>query len=210
MSRRRSRIRKALAFGGVALLIAIAVAGFQGWRIVSAIVEAEKSVVVPLPTRNADVALGGAANSGALKPEITPGTAVISDEQSEAPEPTADDQVVIASTVTTTPVVNVTVNVSPTSNAGISPTPGASSTVAAGSSTSTPVPPSESSQLSPTPAIEQAPVPTPAPVLTSTPEAMPTIDTDGTGGPETTPEMAPVATATPQDAATPAPSTYDA
>ncbi|CAN5697145.1 hypothetical protein BH09CHL1_BH09CHL1_21660 [soil metagenome] len=208
MTRRRSRIRKALAFGGIALLIAIAVAGFQGWRIVSAIVEAEKSVVVPLPTRNADVALGGAANSGALKPEITPGTAVVSDEQSGAVVPTVDDQIVIPSTATTTPVVNVTVDVTPTSEAGITPTPGASSTVVAGSSASTPVPTIESSPPSPTPPIEQV-VPTPTGAVTSTPEALPTIDTDGTGGPETTPEMAPVATPSPQNAATPAPSTYD-
>ena len=46
--------------------------GIQGWKIVSALVETEQSVVVPLPTREADVELGGASKSGALPRQLRP------------------------------------------------------------------------------------------------------------------------------------------
>lgn len=204
MSRRRRRIRKALAFGGLVLFIAIAIAGFQGWRIVSAIVEAEKSVVVPLPTRNAGVELGGAANSDAAKPAITPEwmltPTVDSNEQAGAVDPSSTEQIVIPPSETTTPVVNVTVDVTPTSGVASTPTPDVTPTASADPSSPTPSTTTEAVTPTPTPEIEQAAVPTPG----DTPDVLPTIDTDGTGGPETTPEQAPVVTPSPEDAATPA------
>jgi polyisoprenyl-teichoic acid--peptidoglycan teichoic acid transferase len=54
------------------LFVAMIVIGIQGWRIVSALVEAERSVVVALPTRTSDYELGGAASSDADRPQITP------------------------------------------------------------------------------------------------------------------------------------------
>lgn len=189
MSRRRRRLRRALAFGGVVVFIAIVIAGFQGWRIVSAIVEAEKSVVVPLPTRNAGVELGGAANSNAAKPEITPGTAEPTDDQAASIDPEPTEQIVLAPEETPTPVINVTVAVTETPVSTPSPTP---------ESTAPPPPPTATqtaaAAVTPTPTapIVQASEPTP----TGTVEAVPTLDSDGTGGPDTTPESAPVVTPT--------------
>jgi LCP family protein required for cell wall assembly len=54
MSRRR-RVGLAL---GVVLLIAIVALGVQTWRVVSAIVDAERVAVVPLPTRENELAFG--------------------------------------------------------------------------------------------------------------------------------------------------------
>jgi LCP family protein required for cell wall assembly len=65
-------MKRALAIGGVIFAVAAVLIGIQGWKIVSALVETERSVVVPLPTREADVELGGASKSGALAPAITP------------------------------------------------------------------------------------------------------------------------------------------
>jgi len=65
-------LRRALAIGGVIFAIAAVLIGIQGWKIVSALVQTEQSVVVPLPTREANVPLGGASESGALAPAITP------------------------------------------------------------------------------------------------------------------------------------------
>src|SRR6478735_10637369 len=65
-------MKRALAIGAVVFAVAAVLIGIQGWKIVSALVETERSVVVPLPAREADVELGGASKSGALAPAITP------------------------------------------------------------------------------------------------------------------------------------------
>jgi LCP family protein required for cell wall assembly len=54
MSRRR---RVGLVLGGVLLLVVVAL-GVQTWRVVNAIVNAERVAVVPLPTREAELAFG--------------------------------------------------------------------------------------------------------------------------------------------------------
>lgn len=197
MSRRRRRIRRALAFGGVVVFIAVVIAGFQGWRIVSAIVEAERSVVVPLPTRNTGVELGGAANSNVAKPEITPGTAEPTDTQGAVNDQSPTEQVVVPSTETTTPVINVTVATTQTPAAGPSPTPASTEVPPS----ATPAQPAVAATNPPTstPRVEQAAVSAPS----ETAEAVPTLDSDGTGGPETTSEMAPVVTPTPEPTAPP-------
>jgi LCP family protein required for cell wall assembly len=197
ISRRRRRIRRALAFGGVVVFIAIVIAGFQGWRIVSAIVEAEKSVVVPLPTRSAGVELGGAANSDESMPQITPGTAEPSDEGAGVAPPTATVDVVIPPDETTTPIINVTV---PTTETGsIEPSPTSEATRAPVTPTSTSQPSTVESTPTPVPTIDVASLLTPAAGI----DAIATVDSDGTGGPDTTPEGAPVATSTPRPTVTP-------
>lgn len=194
--RRRRRLRRALGIGGVILIIAIGIVGFQGWKIVSALVQAEKAAVVPLPTRDADVALGGAMNSDA-DPGFTPSVNQTPPANTGAVNPAPTEQVVAPADQPTQPVINVTVESVPEAT-GTAPATG-TVTVSAPTPTAT-----ESSGLSP-------PTATVMPTATSGagPTVSPTIETDGTGGPETTPVQAPVATPTVPATATATVSTAD-
>jgi LCP family protein required for cell wall assembly len=179
-------MKRALAIGGVVFAVAAVLIGIQGWKIVSALVETEQSVVVPLPTREANVPLGGASKSGALAPAITP-------EHLVTPSATARS----ASSTSTEQNAQVVVTQAPrasTAEAGISPTkmPNVTVAVTPGHATVTPA-----SAPSPTETAEaQAQAAsindsTPTPSATSKASATVTeppqmIEEDATGGPDVT------------------------
>ncbi|MEA2530241.1 MAG: polyisoprenyl-teichoic acid--peptidoglycan teichoic acid transferase [Thermomicrobiales bacterium] len=73
MSRRR-RVGLVL---GVVLLLAVVALGVQTWRVVSAIVDAESVAIVPLPTREGEVAFG---NTKAMTPAATTTPAAVGTE----------------------------------------------------------------------------------------------------------------------------------
>src|SRR3954463_10318663 len=89
---RRRRMKRALAIGGVIFAVAAVLIGIQGWKIVSALVETERSVVVPLPTRESSVELGGASKSGAMAPAITPENLVTPTATASAISSTSTEQ----------------------------------------------------------------------------------------------------------------------
>ena len=188
-------MKRALAIGGVIFAVAVVLIGIQGWKIVSALVETEQSVVVPLPTREADVELGGASKSGALAPAITADylTTPTADTESAGAMPTEQRaQGVVtqppgASTaeagVSPTKMPNVTVAVTPghatvTSTTAPSPTETAESHVASIN---------DSTATSTTTARATAAATEPPQVL----------DEDATGGPDTTTAIAQPPSVTP-------------
>jgi LCP family protein required for cell wall assembly len=169
----------------VILVIALGVIGFQSWKIVSALVQAEKAAVVPLPTRNADVALGGAINND-VNPGFTPSANQTPPANTGAVNPTPTEQVIVPADQPTQPVINVTVESVPDATGTAPPTGTVTAVAPAPTATG-------SSGLSPPTATATA-----SSTATSSagPTVSPTIETDGTGGPETTPVQAPVATPT--------------
>jgi LCP family protein required for cell wall assembly len=175
-------MKRALAIGGVIFAVAAVLIGIQGWKIVSALVETEGNVVVPLPTREAGVELGGASKSGAQAPAITPEYLIT---------PTAT-----ASSVSSTPTeqsAQVVVTQPPrasTAEAGISPTkmPNVTVAVTPGHATVTPTvapSPSETAEAQVASINDPTPAPTSTPKATAT-EPPQVIEEDSTGGPDST------------------------
>jgi LCP family protein required for cell wall assembly len=190
-ARRRQTIRRIAAFGGLVLVVALIVIGIQGWKIVSALVEAERSVVVALPTRTSDYDLGGAANSGAQRPQVTPEYMITpsaeAGEPDDAPETATVDPIVLTPRATSPVMPNVTVEptaastgpaadegeLSPTATltgtgAGIAVAANATGTVAAGTGG---VVGAAVTGETPEPTLTPASTPTPEPSATSTPDA---------------------------------------
>lgn len=182
------------------ILIGLGIASYQGWQIVDAIFQAERSVVVPLPTRGSGVALGGASQSSNMRPEIVP---VSEDELTSTAETAATLNPDVLTPHPPTPSMpNVTVE--PTLPAlttiSSSPTSTAEPTAAATESPGvvstatiepTPVPTSEATS----PQIEVAAEAT----ATNTPAATeePTIEPSATIQPTVEPTIEPTATAEP-------------
>src|SRR5690242_19794172 len=83
-ARPNSRRRKVFAALLIVLIAMSAVGGVYAWRMVNAIVNAERTAVYPLPPRDSEVALQVSPTS---TPEVEPTTAPAG--QSDAPAPTA-------------------------------------------------------------------------------------------------------------------------
>ena len=83
-ARPNSRRRKVFAALLIVLIAVSAVGGVYAWRMVNAIVNAERTAVYPLPPRDSEVALQVSPTS---TPEVEPTTAPAG--QSDAPAPTA-------------------------------------------------------------------------------------------------------------------------
>jgi len=160
------------------LFVALVVIGIQGWRIVSALVEAERSVVVALPTRTTDVELGGVANSGVQRPEITPEylitPSVGADEGGEvaAAEPTVDPAVLTPrATASVMPNVTVVASSTPTGEPTVTSTTTLSGVAVASNQTPAPTA-TATAAATQTPVATQTPPPdpttTPIPIPTST------------------------------------------
>lgn len=158
-------------------VVALALAGLQGWKIVNALVDAERNVVVPLPTRESDVELGGAARSGAEIPVITPDQITPTDVPSSAQAAVVATQPPATAThapaVEPTKMPNVTV---PATVESSQPPPSPTATAVHIAAASEPP-----TATSPPPAPTVAPTDTPA-----------VIREDATGGPEVTAASAPV------------------
>ena len=180
-------MKRALAIGGVVFAVAAVLIGIQGWKIVSALVETERSVVVPLPAREADVELGGASKSGALAPAITPEYLMITPTATASSAGSASTKQSAQLVVTQPPHAS-------TAEEGISPTkmPNVTVAVTPGHATVTPTSaplPSETVETQAQAASINDSTPTP----TSTPKASATatepsqvIEEDATGGPDST------------------------
>ena len=164
--------------------VAAVLIGIQGWKIVSALVETEGNVVVPLPTRESSVELGGASKSGAQAPAITPEYLVT--PTTEAGSANLTPTVQSAQVVVTQPPREST------AEAGVSPTKMPNVTVAV-----TPGHPTATPEVAPSPSetaeahVASINDPTPAPTSTAIASATATeqpqvIEEDATGGSDAT------------------------
>lgn len=125
---RSGRRRLALAVGLV-LALAFVALGIQSWRVVSAIVDAEKAAVVPLPTRESDIAfsIGNEATATPTAPATS------------TPLPTAEPALTQAPAASAgkTPALTAAPSVAPSPTATQTPRPSPSPTA-------TPRPPAKS------------------------------------------------------------------
>jgi LCP family protein required for cell wall assembly len=105
---RSIRRRRILIAAGGVFVVLLAVLAIQSWKVVNAIVDAEKAVVVPLPTRETEVAFQGLGNVTPISsttPTPTPTT-----EPTQAPaQPTTFAGVQVTLTPTTEPTEAPTV-----------------------------------------------------------------------------------------------------
>jgi polyisoprenyl-teichoic acid--peptidoglycan teichoic acid transferase len=112
-SSRMGRRRRVGVVVGLVLLVLVGAVAVQSWRVVSAIVDAERAAVVPLPTRESDIAFGAvkapsgsptAATDPTQSPPVdqaTTGAAGVDPTATIQPPPTAT--ATIAATVAATP-----------------------------------------------------------------------------------------------------------